>query len=178
MRGSEVAWYCSFSSKGNRAPSETRGKIMANLKFQTVQTPYGKLHTLRTYNDEGTAFYGEHRVLTHRPAGAGLVTGTYMDNLGRSGWRMGVDKDGALIAWKTVKISKRFGQESYRMRSVPGGYKGDFVKTWSRAFNGKTYSFSRIFWNGGKDGWTVRVYEGQSTKVIKEWSGKGPVKMK
>lgn len=154
---------------------------MANLKFQTVQTPFGKLHTLRTYNEDGTAFYAEYRVLTHTPTPSELNPAfpvkKYLAKNGTA-WALGVCKSGALIAWKTVKISKRFGQESYRMRSVPGGYKGDYVKTWSRAFNGKTYSFSRIFWNGGKDGWTIRVYEGQSTKVIKEWSGKGPVKMK
>ena len=151
---------------------------MANLKFQTVQTPYGALHTMRAYNEDGTAFHGQYRVLRSRPANVGLVVGPYMDNLGKSAWRMGTGEKGELVAWKSIKLSKRFGREAYRMRSVPGGYKGDYVTSWSRAFNGRTYSFSRIFWNGGKDGCTIRVYEGQSTKVIKEWHVAGPVSMK
>lgn len=152
---------------------------MANLKFQTVQTRYGKLHTVRTCTEDG-AVIAEHRLFAARPEGVNphFPTPVYMDNLGRSAWRFGVCNSGALIAWKSIKLSARFGREGYRMRSVPGGYKGDYVTSWSRAINGKTYSFSRIFWNGGKDGCTIRVYEGQSTKVIKEWFVAGPVSMK
>lgn len=144
---------------------------MANLKFQTVQTPYGQLHTMRTYNEDGTAFYAEYRVLTHTPTPSELNPAfpvkKYLAKNGTA-WAMGVCKSGALVAWKTTKMSARFGLESYRMRSVPGGYKGDFVKHYSRVINGKTYSFARIRWNGGQGGTTIKLYEGQSTKVLRE----------
>ncbi|UTN93016.1 hypothetical protein SEA_MARKY_13 [Streptomyces phage Marky] len=153
---------------------------MAKLVFKTVQTTYGKLHTMRTLDQNGGTL-AEYRVLTHTPTAAELSpvfpVVKYLAANG-SAWAMAMCKSGALVAWKSTKISKRFGLEQYRMRSVPGGYKGDFVKSWSRAFNGKTYSFSRIFWNAGKDGWTINVYEGQSTKIVKTWSSSAPVKMK
>jgi hypothetical protein len=141
----------------------------AKLTFQTLQTTYGLLHTMRAEREDGPVT--EYRVFPAKPAGVKWAGPVYLAANG-SAWRVGRCNSGALIAWKTTKISKRFGQENYRMRSVQGGYKGDYVKSWSRAFNGKTRSFSKILWNGGKDGWTVRVYEGQSTTVLHEWSGK------
>lgn len=152
---------------------------MANLKFLTVKTVVGDLHTMRTLDDNGNVL-ADYNLFASRPTADYLkwVGPAYMDNLGRAAWRIGRNVAGGLVAWKSVKVSKRFGREGYRMRSVPGGYKGDYVTSWSRAINGKTYSFSRIFWNAGKDGATLRVYEGQSTKVIHEWTVKGPVSMK
>lgn len=152
---------------------------MANLKFLTVHTANGDFHTLRTLTDDGRTVLADYDLYPARPASGYLkwVGPAYMDNLGRAAWRLGRNVAGTLVAWKSVKVSRRFGRESYRMRSVPGGYKGDYVTSWSRAVNGKTYSFSRIFWNAGKEGCTLRVYAGQSTKVLHEWHVKGPVSM-
>lgn len=139
---------------------------MAKLVFQTVQTPYGLLHTMRTL-DENDGVLAEYRVFPYKPSGVKWSGPKYLAANG-SAWQIGRCNSGALIAWKTTKFSKRFGQESYRMRSVPGGYKGDFVKHYSRVINGKTYSFARIRWNGGQGGTTIKLYEGQSTKVLRE----------
>lgn len=145
--------------------------MTAKLSFKTIQSPYGLLHTMRVTKDDGTA--ADYHLFPSRPASEYLkwVGPAYLAENGTA-WRIGRNVAGGLVAWKSTKTSKRFGQESYRMRSVPGGYKGDFVKHWSRAFNGKTRSFAKILWNGGKDGWTIRVYEGQGTTVLHEWSGK------
>lgn len=153
----------------------------ANLKFRTVQTPNGPLHTMRSYSEDGTQCFGEYQILSSRPVREYLdpaypVTKALASN--GSAWAMAVNTAGNLVSWKTVKTSNRFGMDQYRMRSVPGGYLGDYVKHYSRVINGKTYSFSRIFWGAGHGGVTLKVYEGQSTKVLKEWYVAGPVSMK
>ncbi len=152
--------------------------MAAKIQFKTTQTSYGKLFTMRV-TDTDTGAEREYDLYASRPATEYLkwIGPTYLAANGTA-WRIGRNVAGGLVAWKTMKLSKRFGREGFRMRSVPGGYKGDFVTSWSRTINGRTYSFSRIFWNGGKDGVTLRVYEGQSTKVLHEWAVKGPVSMK
>jgi hypothetical protein len=150
------------------------------IKFLSQQTAYGVLHTLHVVQPGGGMTKGNtYRLMKVRPAQAYIlsVRKTYLAKNGTA-WRTAVLTSGEQVAWKSAKFSQRFGRESYRMRSVPGGYKGDYVTSWSRAVNGKTYSFSRIFWNAGQDGATLRIYEGQSTKVIHEWTVKGPVSMK
>lgn len=40
-------------------------------------------------------------------------------------------------------------REAYRMRSVPGGYPGDWVERRVRLINGTRYEFARIVWGDG-----------------------------
>ena len=146
------------------------------IRFLTVQTPYGLSHTAAVAFEDGIVRDG-YAVLPARPSDAAVVAGKLLAKNGTA-WAIGRTADGYRLAWKTVKLSKRFGRESYRMRSVPGGYKGDYATCWSRSINGKTYSFSRVFWNAGQDGWTINVFEGQTTKLIKSWGSSSPVTMK
>jgi hypothetical protein len=157
--------------------------MTAKLSFLTVQTNIGRLHTMRISGGD-TALTGSREPVHYNLFPARPVTEylawkgpAYLAENGTA-FRIGRNVAGGLVAWKSVKFSKRFKAEVYRMRSVPGGYLGDYATSWSRAINGKTYSFSRIFWDGGKGGCTLRVYEGQSTKIVHEWHTKGPVSMK
>jgi hypothetical protein len=148
--------------------------MTAKLTFQTVQTPYGLLHTMRVTDDvKGTA--KDYHLTSAKPEGVKWTGPAYLAANG-SAFRIGYTKDGAAVAWKSTKISTKFGQESYRMRSVPGGYKGDYVKCWSRNINGHTYDFSRIYWNAGTEGSTLRVR--RLGHVVHEWNSKTPVTMK
>lgn len=154
--------------------------MTAKLSFRTVQTAYGKLHTMRvtqtTPRGDVTAATDYH-LYAARPATDYLawIGPTYLAE-NKSAWRIGRNVAGALVAWKTVKISDRFGKGGYRMRSVPGGYKGDYVTHWSRNINGKTFDFSRIYWNAGKDGSSLIARRlGQD---VHRWDSKTPVKMK
>ncbi|WIC89163.1 hypothetical protein SEA_BOGOTA_13 [Streptomyces phage Bogota] len=153
----------------------------AKLSFLTIKTSFGNLFTMRVQGGSAklTGLEGpvDYNLTAVKPEGVAWVGPALLAENGQA-FRIGRQFSKALVAWKSIKISKRFGREGYRMRSVHGGYKGDYVTSWSRAFNGRTYSFSRIFWNAGQDGATLRVYEGQSTKVVHEWHVKGPVTMK
>lgn len=144
--------------------------MTAKIQFKTTQTRFGKVFEGRV---TGHLPKAPEKVLTApvfpaRPWDVSKVHGKVMAENGTA-WAYGRNAQGMPLIWKSIKLSKRFGQESYRMRSVKGGYKGDYVTSWSRVVNGKTYSFSIIKWNGGKDGVTTRIYAGQSTKVIHEW---------
>lgn len=154
--------------------------MYANLTFRTVETPHGLLHSMRSVADNG-AVLGTYQILPARPVSAYLrpefpVTKALAKN--GSAWAMAVNTAGGMVAWKTVKISPRFSHEGYRMRSVPGGYKGDYVTRYQRRVNGKLFTFARIFWNAGKNGCTLRAYEGAAQTLIKEWHVAGPVSMK
>jgi hypothetical protein len=140
------------------------------LQFRTIETDMGAAHYAQIISQDG-ARSPEYRVLPSMP-----VT-EYLDHrapvvklLAKNGsaWAFSVSVSGGYVAWKTIKTSKRFGLEQYRMRSVPGGYLGDYVKHYSRVINGKTYSFSRVKWNGGLGGVTIKLFQGQSTKVLRE----------
>lgn len=61
--------------------------------------------------------------------------------------------------------------ETYRLRSVPGGYPGDIVKCHDRVINGKRFSFSRITWGDGSV--TVRAYEAGNALPYIELTGCG-----
>jgi len=150
--------------------------MTAKLSFKTVQTPYGKLYTMRvTDKEKGTE--KDYQLYPARPATEYLswIGPVYLAE-NKTAWRIGRNVDGALVAWKTVRLSSKFGQESYRMRSVPGGYKGDYVKCWSRNINGRTVDFARIYWNAGQNGATLRAT--RLGKVLHEWKTEGPVTMK
>lgn len=146
------------------------------LSFRTIKTPNipeGPLHLMRVTKDDGTTT--DYRLFPGRPSGVKWAGPVYRAANG-SQFRIGRCNSGALIAWKTVRISEKFGQESYRMRSVPGGYKGDYVKCWSRNIGGKTFDFSRIYWNAGQDGSVLRVR--RLGEMVHEFASKTPVKMK
>jgi hypothetical protein len=150
--------------------------MTAKLSFKTTQTPYGRIFDMKvTDSVKGTEQH--YNLLTSRPTADYLkwVGPAYLAENGTA-FRVGRNVAGGLVAWKSVKISSKFGQESYRMRSVPGGYKGDYVKCWSRNINGHTYGFSRIYWNAGQDGSTLRVR--RLGNVVHEWNSSTPVKMK
>ncbi|MFE9924289.1 hypothetical protein ACFYQA_22720 [Streptomyces sp. NPDC005774] len=59
-----------------------------------------------------------------------------------------------------VKISPRYSEEKYRMRSVPGGYPGDIVRHYRRKFYGTEYRFTHIVWGDGDVTFIVRVDDG------------------
>lgn len=84
-------------------------------------------------------------------------------------WAVGSTPEGYRYAWKTVSISPVFHLDAYRLRSVPGGYKGDQVKRWSRRINGRKIDFVRIAWNQGADGVTVRAEDAKTNKIIHEF---------
>lgn len=84
-------------------------------------------------------------------------------------WAVGTTENGYRYAWKTVEISLKLREESYRLRSVPGGYKGDRVKRWSRYVNGRKIDFVRIAWNQSADGVTVRAEDAETAKIIHEF---------
>jgi hypothetical protein len=131
--------------------------MTAKLSFKTTQTPYGVIHTMRitggkTQLTDGADFH----LYPARPTSDYISwEGPVYTAENGAAFRIGRNTAGALIAWRTVKISSKFGHSSYRMRSVPGGYKGDFVVCWARNINGHSYNFRRIEWNGGKDGVSV-----------------------
>lgn len=150
--------------------------MTAKLSFQTTQTPYGLLHDMRVTDAEKGTEKHYHLTLT-RPEGVTWAGPVYLAENG-SAFRIGRGAHGEMVAWKSVKISKRFGQESYRMRSVPGGYKGDYVKCWSRNINGQTFDFSRIYWNAGQDGSTLRCRRPATGEMIHEFTSPTPVTMK
>lgn len=150
--------------------------MTAKLSFKSDQTPYGLLHTMRVTDAEKDKV-AEYHLLPARPVSEYLkwIGPAYLATNGTA-WRIGRNVAGGLVAWKSVRISSRFGQTGYRMRSVPGGYKGDYVTCWSRNINGRTYDFSRIYWNAGKDGSSLIVRRlGQD---VHRWDSKTPVKMK
>jgi hypothetical protein len=134
-----------------------KGGYTAKLSFKTTQTPYGLLHTMRITGGGTTLTDGtDFKLYAARPASEYLSwTGPVYTASNGSAFRIGRNVAGGLIAWKTVRISGKFGRSSYRMRSVPGGYKGDFVTCWARNINGVTYDFRKIAWNGGQDGFSV-----------------------
>ncbi|AVO22552.1 hypothetical protein PBI_PAEDORE_69 [Streptomyces phage Paedore] len=49
----------------------------------------------------------------------------------------------------SFKIGERQNEDTYRMRSVAGGYPGDIVRGFTRVINGTEYAFSRIEWGNG-----------------------------
>ena len=57
------------------------------------------------------------------------------------------------------------------MRSVPGGYPGDYVRRYTRKINGQAYDFVRVAWGDGSV--TVRVFVGNTTEVAHEWTSCG-----
>lgn len=65
-------------------------------------------------------------------------------------------------------VTERQHVESYRMRSVEGGNRGDWVERRSSVINGKLYEFSRIKWRNGSV--TVRAYKGNTAVVLHEWN--------
>ncbi|QFG07907.1 hypothetical protein SEA_INTOLERANT_12 [Streptomyces phage Intolerant] len=150
--------------------------MTAKLSFKTTQTAFGKVYDmLVTDTVKGTEKH--YNLLTARPVSEYLkwIGPAYLAENGTA-FRIGRNVAGGMVAWKSVKISDRFGKGGYRMRSVPGGYKGDYVTHWSRNINGKTFDFSRIYWNAGKDGSSLIVRRlGQD---VHRWDSKTPVKMK
>lgn len=154
--------------------------MATNLTFKTVKTQLGPFHTMRATLENGTVL-GEYRILATRPVAEYLdrkfpvITALAANG---SAWAMAVSVSGGRVGWKTVKLSERFSHEGYRMRSVPGGYLGDYVTTYSRRVNGKLFRFVRIFWNAGQGGCTLRAYEGVAETLVKEWHVVGPVSMK
>lgn len=66
------------------------------------------------------------------------------------------------------EIGARECVESYRMRSVPGGYPGDHVRRHERVINGRRYEFSRIAWGDGSV--TVRAYFAGGGDPFREWT--------
>ncbi|AYD86759.1 hypothetical protein SEA_MICRODON_12 [Streptomyces phage Microdon] len=149
------------------------------LSFQTTQTPFGLVHDMQVEGGE-KALTGKNGPVHYalsllKPEGVAWVGPAYLAANGQA-FRIGRLANKALVAWKSVKISSRFGKGGYRMRSVPGGYKGDYVTHWSRNINGKTFDFSRIYWNAGKDGSSLIVRRlGQD---VHRWDSKTPVQMK
>lgn len=137
------------------------------IQFQTITTAYGVTHRAAVTFDNGKTLEG-YEVSPARPHDATTVAGTVLAKNGTA-WAVGRTSDGHRLAWKTVRISAVYGKESYRMRSVPGGYKGDYVKRWSRSINGRRIDFVRIAWNGGKDGVTVRAEDPKTNKTIHEF---------
>ena len=65
------------------------------------------------------------------------------------------------------QISKRADVETYRMRSVPGGYPGDLVQRHTRVINGKRFEFARIRWGTGET--TVTAYPFNSTERLHDF---------
>jgi hypothetical protein len=64
-------------------------------------------------------------------------------------------------------ITDRAIAEAYRMRSVKGGYPGDWVERRESVINGKRFEFSRIKWGDGSV--TVRAHKAGTTIVLHEW---------
>lgn len=130
--------------------------MAATIQFRSSQTANSVLHeavitgfSKKNPDSEFTAL-----VVPVRPTDIMVMYGKVLAKNGTA-WAYGRDKDGNRLIWKTVRISNRFARESYRMRSVPGGYVGDFVTCWARNINGKTIDFSKVSWAGGKDGFSV-----------------------
>lgn len=144
------------------------------LSFKTVPTETGPMHLLRVEGGKD-ANVAEYRLFPARPAGVKWAGPVYLAKNGTA-WRVGRCNSGMLIAWKTVKISDPFAGEDYRMRSVPGGYLGDYCRGWSRNINGHTYDFSRVYWNGGRGGMSVTVR--RLGEEIHKFYAPGPVLMK
>lgn len=141
------------------------------LRFRTIDTNNGAAHYAQIVYGSGKVS-PEYAIMMRAPSRISLdlrapIVKFLAQN--RTAWAFAVDVAGNYVAWKTVKASKRFGTERYRMASVPGGYRGDYVVHYSRVINGTTYSFARIKWNGGLNGITLKCYEGQTTKVLHEW---------
>lgn len=153
--------------------------MTAKLTFKTINTPNipeGPLHLMKvTSMKDGETIEREYRLFPYRPQGVKWAGTVYLAENG-TGWQIGRCNSGALIAWKTVKISERFAAETYRMRSVPGGYLGDYCKSWSRNINGHTYDFSRVYWNAGNGGVSVTVR--RLGETVRQSFTPGPVKMK
>lgn len=64
-------------------------------------------------------------------------------------------------------ITNRTIERPYRMRSVPGGYPGDWVEHRTFTAGGKSFESSRISWGDGTV--TVKVYEAGTTNVVRHW---------
>lgn len=146
--------------------------MAVTLSFKTSKTPFGLLHTMRVTQ---TAPKGvvtnatDYHLYPARPATDYLkwIGPKYLAANGAA-FQIGRNVAGALVAWKTVRVSSKFGQTSYRMRSVPGGYKGDYVTCWARNINGHTYDFRKIEWNAGQDGVSVIAEKKDKGKVVSE----------
>ncbi|WJN62613.1 hypothetical protein [Streptomyces phage phiScoe1] len=64
-------------------------------------------------------------------------------------------------------IGSKTDVERYRMRSVLGGYRGDYVTTHTREINGKRFDFTRIEW--GDDTVTVSASVAGTTRTLHFW---------
>ncbi|QOV06192.1 hypothetical protein KGG72_gp62 [Streptomyces phage Salutena] len=67
------------------------------------------------------------------------------------------------------QIGERADVETYRMRSVPGGYPGDLVQRHSRVINGKRFEFARIQWGTGEVTVTASPYN--TTEILHDFVG-------
>ena len=103
-----------------------------------------------------------------RPVSVAAKYGVIMAKNGTA-WAVGRTVEGLRMAWKTVKIDPVYAAQKYRLRSVAGGYKGDYVTRWSRKINGRRIDFVRIAWNGGKGGTEVRAEDNKTGKIIHEF---------
>ncbi|MEV5330826.1 hypothetical protein [Streptomyces werraensis] len=65
------------------------------------------------------------------------------------------------------QIGERADVETYRMRSVPGGYPGDLVQRHSRVINGKRFEFARIQWGTGEVTVTAAPYN--TTEILHDF---------
>lgn len=75
-------------------------------------------------------------------------------------------REGPSVAFK---ISGRADVETYRMRSVRGGYPGDLVQRHTRVINGKRFEFARIRWGTGET--TVAAYPYNSAVILHDFVG-------
>lgn len=64
-------------------------------------------------------------------------------------------------------IGRREDVETYRMRSVPGGYPGDLVRRHTREINGKRFEFARVEWGTGEV--TVTVSPERTTEILHDF---------
>jgi len=61
--------------------------------------------------------------------------------------------------------------ERYRLRSVPGGYRGDYVYRYVRRYNGSAFEFTRIVWGDGSV--SVSAHRAGTTEIVHEWVSGG-----
>lgn len=143
--------------------------MAAKLSFKTIKTQHGPLHIMRiegggTKLTEGADFL----LFKTRPVAEYLSwVGPALLAENGTAFRIGRNVAKTLVAWKSVKISKPFGFEAYRMRSS-AEYKGDRVTSHKRTINGNLYTFTRIVWGDGSV--TIRAYAGTTTHVLHEWT--------
>ncbi|MGW5130861.1 hypothetical protein [Streptomyces sp. NPDC004135] len=67
----------------------------------------------------------------------------------------------------TISIGPRTDVEDYRMRSVPGGYKGDLVHHHAREIGRRRFDFSRVEWGDGTV--TVTAWIAGTTNAVHQW---------